>query len=141
MQYRTNRWISLILTLCLIVSGVYFENSKVNAFSNFMYAEGAIDGGRTDIQGMLIPSVLTKVEGCTAEMLGIRENAGMEQVTVRLAEQRKGIDATFQFLCQGLYSPFGDKSFAGLKAIGLASGKRSKLLTNYIHKTDGKKRI
>lgn len=134
MHYRTKRWICLLLSLCLLISGVYFESRKVY---DLAYAAVA----KAEERSRLVPSTLVKTDGCTAEMLGIRENAGVEHLPERAAEQRRGVESAFQLLCQDSYSPFGVRSDTGLKFRRLVLGKQSRLLTNYMHRTDGKKRI
>lgn len=132
---KRNKLICVLMTVFVLVSGMYIEDFKTD--STFMRAP-------TETTNSCISSVddfITDAHACTTEMLGIRGNAKAGQSTIRFASQKGDTEISLHFLCQNIFSLTGGKSYACLSQMQFISENQGGLATNYIHKSDGKKRI
>lgn len=135
MRTKYHRFAGLLLAIVLMIAGICGDTSKVDAA--FMRTSentktSCIEASRC---------VLTGVESCTAEMLGIRRNTEVRSAALRQVNQRRGLGLSFGFLCQNFFSLRHRDSRMGLQNAVFVLEDRDGLVADYIHKSDGKKRI
>ncbi len=137
MRTKFHKLAGLILALVMMLSGIFGEALKVDAA--FM----CISEHSQESESCLRTScaVLTGARSCTSEMMGIRRNADFGAVILRHANQRRGSGVSFGFLCQDSFFLKCRNSHVGLEDACVVSGCPYELVTEYIHKSDGKKRI
>ena len=115
MKAGHRRIIGFILTLFICVTGMYFGDVKVD-------------------------SVADNSKACTSEMLGIRRNVTLRDNYVRTSGRREyRITVDFYQDNGNGYNicPF----YAGISDGRDYNVRQEELVTNYIHKSDGKKRV
>ena len=132
---KYHRFAGLLLAIVLMIAGICGDTLKVDAA--FMRATentktSCIEASR---------AVLTGAECCTAEMLGIRRNTEVRSAALCQVNPRRGLGLSFGFLCQTFFS-LGHRDFRmGLQNAVSVLEDRDGLVADYIHKSDGKKRI
>ena len=135
MYNKRNKLIYVLIILSVVISGMYFENFKADSAFVCSPAE------KTNSYISSVNAAITKVHACTTEMLGIHGSMELEQLTIRFANQRRDIKMSLDFLCQIIFCINERKSYAVFEEIQFVSGNQDELIINYIHKSDGKKRI
>ncbi len=129
---KSKRFLCAMLSILILVSGIYFGNARVDAMS---LKESPV-AAAPSIHG--VESVLTDTEACTSEMLGIRLD--LSELTVKYAKTGRN-DELADILC-----------FAGIsmEAVSVSDYDHveqttydchSEKISDYIHNSDGKKRI
>lgn len=120
MRAKRNNLLCMLIILLVSISGMYFEDIKVDS----VFACTPAETSNTYISEM--DSVITDAQACTTEMLGICKNVVTGQFTI---------------LFINIFSLNEENSYSSLEEVQLFFGSRDKLVANYIHKSDGKKRI
>lgn len=127
--------ISFIMILSILISGMCFDYSK---------ADSSLDYASSKTSVTYISSSSTNVsdsEICTTEMLGIHNISYVRPIINRSIGLRKDIKASFEFLCTKTPSHLNSNF---LMTAGIMQFPRlcfQAVVSNYIHNTDGKKRI
>ncbi len=132
---KKQRCICVLIAYFVLVSGMYFENIKVD--SAFVCAPTET----TNAYVFSLDTGHTATEACTTEMLGVRQGAGFQEFSARFANQRKDTKIASDDRGQSIIALKNGVSYAILEKIEQISEFQEKLVTNYIHKSDGKKRI
>lgn len=132
---KFHRFAGLLLALVMMISGICGD--AVRADAAFMRAPentktSCIEASR---------AVLTEVECCTAEMLGVRRSTELRAAALRHVNQRRGIGLSSGFLCQKFFTLRHGVFRTGLENAVSVSKYPYGLIADYIHKSDGKKRI
>ena len=121
-----------MLSMLIIISGIYFGNARVD---NMSLKESPV-ASVPSIHG--VESVLTDTEACTSEMLGIRLD--LSELTVKYARTGRN-DELADILCFAGISmepvSISDYDYADKTTYDCHSEK----ISDYIHNSDGKKRI
>lgn len=134
-RIKNNRIPCVFLAMLILLLGMYFENIKAD--SMLQYAAVL----NTHSHTVSYHASIKDARACTTEMLGIRNNAGIEQLASRSLGQRREIKLSLDFLCYNIISLYEGKFFTSPWLIPFHSQYRNGLVTNYIHKSDGKKRV
>lgn len=134
MRAKRNKIFYILITLLVFISGMYFEDIKIDS----VFASTPTEMTNSYISD--IGSVITDTQVCTTEMLGVRGNMMIGQFTIRF-NQRRDTRVSPDFLCQNIFSLNEGKSYASIEEVQLISKSQDELIANYIHKSDGKKRI
>ncbi|MGN0480906.1 MAG: hypothetical protein ACI4EV_04985 [Lachnospiraceae bacterium] len=135
MHKRTNKLICVLITLLVFISGMCFENIKVDSVLERATVRTA------DAYILPVDAVMTDTTACTTEMLGIGSHTALTQLSVGFATTRVGARLIQYLLGQNIFSLCEGKSYTSFEAIRVISENQHKLVVNYIHKSDGKKRI
>lgn len=135
MRTKRNKLICFILTILVLLLGIYFESIKTDSL--FVYAP--VEG--TDVQTLSYGAVLREADFCTTEMLGVRNYGGIQQLTSCYLNQEKVARVSLNFLCSDVFSMLGEKFFTGSEVMRFHSQYQEELVVHYIEKSDGKKRI
>lgn len=133
MRMKKSRMICIILSILMFFSGMCFEDIKTDALSacapvlETNACMAALDAAEMD------------VTFCTRELLGIQNVIGIRQLKSRYISQKKEAKISFDFLCSDVFSLYEGKFFTSSETIQIQNRCLNELVTNYIHKTDGKK--
>ena len=129
---KSKRFLCAMLSMLIIISGIYFGNARVD---NMSLKESPV-ASVPSIHG--VESVLTDTEACTSEMLGIRLD--LSELTVKYARIGRN-DELADVLCFAGISmepvSISDYDYADKTTYDCHSEK----ISDYIHNSDGKKRI
>jgi hypothetical protein len=129
---KSKRFLCAMLSMLIIISGIYFGNARVD---NMSLKESPV-ASVPSIHG--VESVLTDTEACTSEMLGIRLD--LSELTVKCARTGRN-DELAGILCfYGISMEpvsISDYDYADKTTYDCHSEK----ISDYIHNSDGKKRI
>lgn len=134
MRRNRNKTVYILAAWILLISGMYFEPFKADPVFTCAPARAEASHISSADSGM------AEEYACTAEMLGIRGNTEVLH-TGRPAGPKRDIRISPDFLCQNVYFPYEGKSCTYFEEICTASGNQRELVTDYIHRSDGKKRI
>ena len=134
MLSKNRQWICKFIVLFVLISGVCFEHIKADTF--FEYAFWNSPGTYLQTGEETIGDAMA----CTVETLGVR-TAILHQTVGRLTNARRELKPSVAFLCvvagwQLLSYFFTTEQFEQLPLFFSAS-----VVVDYIHSTDGKKRI
>lgn len=132
MRSKRRNILCVLITLLVFVSGMYFENIKIDSDFAYIHAE------KENTCILPVNCVLTDTQACTTEMLGIRGDISMVRAVANL---RRDVEISGDFLCQNLFSLQEKKSEMSFEKSVIRTDTREKLVVNYIHKSDGKKEI
>lgn len=113
------------------------ENVKVDSL--FLYA--SIE--ETNSYIMADDATISQARPCTTEMLGVRNNAGIQRLASRFINSKRESKVSHNFLYSNIFSLHEKerKFFISSEAIQFCIQCQNELVINYIHKSDGKKRI
>lgn len=133
MDVRRHQYLSILLILALLVSGLYFTE-YVNAPKS----------DPDPLSGVMLCRWVESVTpdrdaACTTEMLGIRDCTGAARTELCMRETRRdtGLDAqSLNFIIIPLNDRLFCISSAQTECIWQGQGKQ---VVNYIHKSDGEK--
>lgn len=81
------------------------------------------------------------VTGCTSEMLGIDQDIGRKPCVLKYSDQKRDVKLLLSFLCPALFSLNGGKPYGKSEEILLIYDSQEELLADYIHRSDGKKKV
>lgn len=132
---RRRKWICLLIIQLVLVLGIYCENDRADSAS--VCAPASTTGSYLTSAD----TMLHEEQACTAELLGMQGNIGPEQGILRYTDSNK--DTGFHPDSLYLVNDFQyiGTSEAGSETVLPVSGHPDTLVTNYIHRSDGKKRI
>lgn len=126
--HMQKRKITGMILIVFMLFGMCFENIKADSYFVCTPIEN------TNSYLMSADAVLTETQLCTNGMLGVRINAGMKQLTSRFISQSYFIYSDIFSLKEGKFS-------TGSRTIQSDYHCQGGLVTSFIHKSDGKKRI
>lgn len=132
---KFHRLAGLLLALVLMISGICGDALKADAA--FMRAPENTGASCVISSG----AVLTDARGCTVEMLGTRRNTDLRPAALRCANQRRGISLSSGFLCLNFFSLKQGNLHTGMEETAFVPNRPYELVTDYMHRSDGKKRI
>ena len=127
--------ICVLIILSIFISGLHFGKFKVDSIFVCAPAETA----NSYISS--VDAIITEGQACTAEMLGIYGSTELGHLTIRFVNQRRDTKMSLNCLYQNIFFLNEGKYYACFEKIQFVSGNQDELVTNYIHKSDGKKRI
>ena len=135
MCIKKQKLICFMLTVFVFLSGIYFENIHTD-FSVVCASNEKNDSFLTTYDAVIVAT-----EHCTTEMMGIRNNMGMQQLTSRYIGQKRDHRLSFDLLCSDIFCLSEGRSFTRFEKIYFLKQYKDECVLNYIHKSDGKKRI
>lgn len=134
MRIKSSKTICFFLAVLALLSGIYFENIKMD--SSFVCAPAGVNASR-----FLAYPIINDAKACTTEMLEVHSSIGLQQLAGRYISQKREIKAPLDFLCSGFFSLLEERFFTGSKLVRFFHQKPHGLVTSYIHRSDGKKRV
>lgn len=136
MQNKRKRLLCIIFTLFIFVYGMYFEELReVMSFPKAFAADAASFVITDNINENMEPQM------CTAQMLGSYGKKSDDKTTFQIADQNRDMRISLDFLCRDIFSIKEGKVYSDLEELQPILEKQDKHVANYIHKSDGKKRI
>ena len=131
---KIKKLICAFITLFMFVSGMCFDEIRTDS----LFASASSERDTFLSSGC---SAFTDEQACTVDMLGIRGTAELGRITVRAAVQKRDEKASSDFLCQKISVPTEGKSYISSDGIQFISEFSDEHIVNYLHRSDGKKRI
>lgn len=135
MRKKRNELFCVLITLFVFISGMYFEDFKVDS----VFVCAATQTSNSYMSS--VDPVVTDTKACTTEMLGTHENMGLGKVTTRFTYQKRNSKLSRDYLYGTIFFLNVGKSYANCDKVQFVSKNQDDLVVNYIHKSDGKKRI
>lgn len=137
MRIKNYKILCFILVIFIVLSGMCIEN--IEADSSFAYAPME----ETNSYIMTDDAVISQAEPCTTEMLGVRNNAGIQRLASQFINQKRESKVSLNFLYSNIFFLHEKERrfLISSKAITFCNQCQDELVVNYIHKSDGKKRI
>ena len=135
MRIKNYRIISFITAILIFLSGLYFDNNE----SNTLFATSSVETANSCITKAA--AINPCEQGCTSELLGIRSAGSVQQLSNRLISQKRETKISLDFLYSNFLFINKGTFFTSLSAIRFFCPKTDELVINYIHESDGKKRI
>lgn len=135
MQVKRKRLWCLVVAIMFWISGIYVQGNEVD----FSFACTTTDEPISYISTN--DTTITDIQACTAQTLDVYGRIEIRQLTMRLAKQKSVINYSRDFLCQSFFSLKEKNSYVTFEGINLLKDTQSILVTKYIHKSDGKKRV
>ena len=135
MRVKKQGFICLLLVVFIAMSGFHYEHQKESETFGSVSCEQAgffLDGMNETNNDAGI---------CTPKMLRVGSDAGAVHFMSRFISQRRELRASLGLLYLNLFSQEEGKFFTSSEVMQLACQYREELVTIYIHKSDGKKRI
>lgn len=131
---KSSKIVWFLLAIFVLVSGIRFENN--HADSSFAYPSGW-----EAAHIMLHSTAIDDGKACTTEMLENRNNVGLQHTSCRYINPGREMRISFCFLCSDAFFLLQQKFYAKSELKQFFYLKANELVTNYIHKSDGKKQI
>ncbi len=149
MRNRKHKWISGLLILAMLISGICFGERKADpvlACAPAQTADSRIAAadnvsGQTVACILPVKSIPADEQLYTEETSGFRINAGLGRSPFRPAGQRREAGISLGFLCQNFFSLRKGGSYTDFDRVCSAGISGEESVANYLHRSDGKKRI
>lgn len=138
MRNRYKRLMCFFLIIVTFLSGICFENRRADVI--FVYAQEApltVSEAYLASESLLAPDA----QMCTSEMLEGNGTLGIIGAEGRILKGKSDIRMVFSFLCPNSFPLKFSNLFTGKSGIDTFLNSRTILVTNYIHESDGKKRL
>lgn len=135
MRFKNNKIVCIILVMLIFFSGFFSESVPVDN----SFACAPIEKTNSCIQSAYMPTIEAQI--CTSEMLGVQNTSYIQQLTSRCIALKWGLRTSFSSLCPDTFQLQKSKFFIGLETSTVCSLYVDELIINYIHSSDGKKRI
>ena len=135
MQKMKRYFISFILILSMLTTGMCFENAKADSFldtSSVKVPEASISSCNPDASNSEI---------CTTEMLGIHNISYVRPIVNRSVGLRRDIKISLAFLFANAQSRLKSDFLMAANIMQFPKLCFKAVVTGYIHNIDGKKRI
>ena len=123
------------MAMIVFLSGFFIES--VPEDNSFAFA--TIEKKNSCIQSAYMPTIEAQI--CTSEMLGVQNTSYIQQLTTRCIVLKWGLRTSLSSLCPDTFQLQKSKFFMGLETSTVCSWYVDELIINYIHSSDGKKRI
>ena len=135
MNSKKRKSICFILVILVFLSGMCFDEVKITSY--------ILDATMNEANSYVMSDKITVMEAevCTTEMLGVRNCVNIRQLARHNMNQKKESRIVFVFLCSNIFAISRGKCPAEFETTGFFKGVQEKNVLNYIHKSDGKKRI
>lgn len=127
--------ICLILAILVFLSGMWWENSITDSFTEY----AAMGESSTPI--LSDGDAVTEAQLCTEEMLNVRTQVGLLQLAGRFIHPTRKARLILDFQCSDILSSADGKLYTGSEEMRFFIQCPEELVVNYIHQSDGKKKI
>ena len=135
MQYKRKNLFCMFMVMILFISGICFKDCSIDDFWAYPVSD------KTSSQISNVEAMFSDVQLCTTQMLGIRSDIVGRQQTFRYGTQGKTAKLLLDDLSEDIISKKTGNSFSFVGEVPQFYVGQSNLVTVYIHKSDGKKRI
>lgn len=135
MQYKRKNLFCMFMVMILFISGICFKDCSIDDLWAYPVSD------ETSSQISNVEAMFSDVQLCTTQMLGIRSDIVGRQQTFRYGTQGKTAKLLLDELSEDIISKKTGNSFSFVGEVPQFYVGQSNLVTVYIHKSDGKKRI
>lgn len=135
LRLKKDKIVYIILVLILFLSGVCFENNKAD--SKFLCSP--VECSDSNIKSDIFTNL--DIQVCTAEMLGAGRISSVQQFSCSHICKNRELKIFPDYLLLSYLSITEGKFFTSSEITQVYSKCLDELIMNYIHKSDGKKRI
>ncbi|MBQ4531442.1 MAG: hypothetical protein IJA36_12675 [Lachnospiraceae bacterium] len=135
MHIRKKKLVCFMLMIFVFLSGMYFENVKTD------FSVVCASNETTNSYIMSYDAVIMEAEHCTTEMMGIRNSIGIKQFVSRYITHKRDSRNPLDFLCSNSFCLSEGRSFTRFETTCFLNQYQEEFVLNYIHKSDGKKRV
>lgn len=130
---KNKQWICIVLSLFILLSGMCLESIHADAASFFVKKE--------ETTFLNIYRSVTPVEARVEEISRGNFSATIQRATNQSLQIRRTLRVVYELLCKVDTLGLSDKLYATEELLTIGLLEPGTVVTNYIHKTDGKKRI
>lgn len=132
-MHKNKQWICIVLSLFILLSGMCLESIHADAASFCVKKEETtfLNGYRS----------VTPVEARVEEISRGNFSATIQRATNQSLQIRRTLRVVYELLCKVDTLGLSDKLYATEELLTIGLSESGAVVTNYIHKTDGKKRI
>lgn len=130
---KNKQWICIVMSLFILLSGMCLESIHADAMSFCVKNE---ESTFLNIYSS-VPSVEARVE----EISRGNFSATIQRATNQSLQIRRTLRVVYELLCKVDTLGLSDKLYATEELLTIGLLEPGTVVTNYIHKTDGKKRI
>lgn len=130
------RVLCICLVLFVFISGIHMDEG--NRDSVFVRASAQMEHSCILYEN---DGNTVAVTGCTGEMLGIHQDIGCKPCVLKYSDQKRDAKLLLSFLCPAFFSLNGGKSYGKSEETSLIYDSQKELLADYIHRSDGKKKV
>lgn len=124
-----------IMIIIIFLSGMRFENMEADSL--FVCAPME----KQELWICSYDAMTDNEDICTAKMLRIGSNVYAKQTANRHMCQKKDYRLSFEFLWVDIYSPSLNKVYTNFENDSFIESYHGEIVLNYIHNSDGKKRV
>lgn len=135
MKRKNQKILYFALILFLIVTGMYFDNDRIH----FCFPDGSLH--ETNAYLEVPDDVCFSETACTTEMLFQQRTTIQKPVSGQTCNQKREIRISLEVLQQDIYHADQENLVLVSGVLDLSDQFPKERITNYIHKTDGKKRL
>ncbi|MGN0324724.1 MAG: hypothetical protein ACI4DW_00330 [Lachnospiraceae bacterium] len=135
MKRKNQKIIYFALILFFLVTGMYFDNDRIPV----CFADGSLQTAGACLE---VPDdVYLSETACTIEMLSQQRATIQKPVSGQSCNQKREIRISFDVLSQDIYRAEQKNHVLDSGVLQLSEQLPKERIMNYIHKTDGKKRL
>lgn len=131
---KRGKEICLILTIIMILSGIYGECFKIDSLFEYQYTEEADAIAARDTN-------VTESKLCTTEMIQGSNVYYEQRVANKYEGQRKELKLSHDMVCANIYLAEPGKSVVVFETMYWNYECVEELMISYVHEADGKKRV
>ena len=135
MKCKKQKGICFILIILMVCSGVCFENTMI---SSQLLSKNS---NKMNSDRIVAYVSMVELEVCTVEMLGIRNGINIRTSLRHGISRKKAGGIEFICMCFQSFSGAKRKWQLQLGIFDVLKGTKENIVLNYIHESDGKKRI
>lgn len=132
---KKQQFISVVLIICIILTGICFDNIEMDCFDAFKNNTTSSPNVWADDECVL------DIDACTAEMLGTRNTVLSQQVAFKSLNNIKYSRLLYSLFVGNSYVQNLSSFNATSKLVSLRSETNFAVILSFIHDKDGKKDI
>lgn len=131
---RKSNWICICIVVYILITGMCFDEGKTHSL--FLYSPGA----KSYVTIASINAVILEQQTCIPKTLNMKSPSGI-LVSGDWEDKESREEACFDFVSANAVLRESGGSFLLLEADGIMNMDVSKRIANYVHRSDGKKRV
>ena len=130
---RNKQWICIVLSLFILLSGMCLENIHADAMP---FCTPKEESTFLNIYG-----TVSSVEARVEEITRGNYSATIQRTTNQTVQIRRSLRVVYELLCKVDTVRISNRLYITEEDLALIMQESGTVVTNYIHNTDGKKRI
>ena len=130
---KNKQWICIVLSLFILLSGMCLESIHADAMS--------FRTPKEESTFVNIYRTVSSVEARVEEISRGNYSATIQRATNQTVQIRRSMRVVYELLCKVDTARISDRLYITEDSLALIMQESGTVVTNYIHNTDGKKRI